>query len=220
MKNLINLITLLGCFSAIDCFSQTTNLEFQTTFTRTGSSGNWNYTAGGLVATNISVASDEVLKIVQHHVRFGYQMYNGSLGSSTSLSVKYGSSTNKILIYNTYSETRTPVSSIIGQNFYGPCTLLLEASHYGSVTTISSSGIDEFPLVAFYSFEKTKKIDLNQQTVNGVPLASVVVPANATGDVDVLLEQSTDMITWTQCLPGTYNASTQKRFFRVRAVEK
>jgi hypothetical protein len=38
--------------------------------------------------------------------------------------------------------------------------------------------------------------------------------------VDVLLEQSNDMITWTQCLPGTYNASTQKRFFRVRAVEK
>jgi len=49
---------------------------------------------------------------------------------------------------------------------------------------------------------------------------AVVVPSNATGDVDVLLEQSTDMITWTQCLPGTYNASTQKRFFRVRAVEK
>jgi hypothetical protein len=48
----------------------------------------------------------------------------------------------------------------------------------------------------------------------------VVVPENATGDVDVLLEQSTDMITWTQCLPGAYNASTQKRFFRVRAVEK
>jgi len=53
-----------------------------------------------------------------------------------------------------------------------------------------------------------------------VSSASVVVPADATGDVDVLLEQSTDMITWTQCLPGTYNASTQKRFFRVRAVEK
>ena len=53
-----------------------------------------------------------------------------------------------------------------------------------------------------------------------VSTASVVVPSNATGDVDVLLEQSTDMITWTQCLPGTYNASTQKRFFRVRAVEK
>jgi hypothetical protein len=50
--------------------------------------------------------------------------------------------------------------------------------------------------------------------------ASVVVPSNAVGDVDVLLEQSNDMITWTQCLPGTYNASTQKRFFRVRAVEK
>jgi hypothetical protein len=53
-----------------------------------------------------------------------------------------------------------------------------------------------------------------------ISLSSVVVPSNATGDVDVLLEQSTDMITWTQCLPGTYSASTQKRFFRVRAVEK
>ena len=59
-----------------------------------------------------------------------------------------------------------------------------------------------------------------ESTAVSFPSTSVVIPSNATGDVDVLLEQSTDMITWTQCLPGTYNASTQKRFFRVRAVEK
>ena len=59
----------------------------------------------------------------------------------------------------------------------------------------------------------------NTQT-SSISSTSVVVPSNATADVDVLLEQSNDMITWTQCLPGTYNASTQKRFFRVRAVEK
>ena len=80
----------------------------------------------------------------------------------------------------------------------------------------------------YYDFEQTrcsflfeiKEFRPSEVSNQNIPSASVVVPANATGDVDVLLEQSTDMITWTQCLPGTYNASTQKRFFRVRAVEK
>jgi hypothetical protein len=48
----------------------------------------------------------------------------------------------------------------------------------------------------------------------------VVIPTTALGDVDVKLEQSADNVTWTECLPGTYNATTVKRFFRVRAVEK
>jgi len=49
---------------------------------------------------------------------------------------------------------------------------------------------------------------------------SVVIPTSASGDVDVKLEQSADNVTWTECLPGTYNSSTVKRFFRLRAVEK
>ena len=52
------------------------------------------------------------------------------------------------------------------------------------------------------------------------PNSSVVIPSNISGDVEVVLEQSQDGVTWTQCLPGTYNASTVKRFFRLRAVEK
>jgi len=50
--------------------------------------------------------------------------------------------------------------------------------------------------------------------------SSVVVPTTAAGDVDVKMEQSADNVTWTECLPGTYNSSTVKRFFRLRAVEK
>jgi hypothetical protein len=67
---------------------------------------------------------------------------------------------------------------------------------------------------------KDSTLEASTATTANISSASVVVPSNAVGDVDVLLEQSNDMITWTQCLPGTYNASTQKRFFRVRAVEK
>jgi len=50
--------------------------------------------------------------------------------------------------------------------------------------------------------------------------SSVVIPTSAVGDVDVKIEQSADNVTWTECLPGTYNSSTVKRFFRLRAVEK
>jgi len=55
---------------------------------------------------------------------------------------------------------------------------------------------------------------------NSISATSVVIPSSAVGDVDVKMEQSADNVTWTECLPGTYNSSTVKRFFRLRAVEK
>jgi len=61
---------------------------------------------------------------------------------------------------------------------------------------------------------------LSSGSTSAVSATSVVVPSNASGDVDVKLEQSADNVTWTECLPGTYNSSTVKRFFRLRAVEK
>ena len=77
--------------------------------------------------------------------------------------------------------------------------------------------IEQFETICEYEITTTTTSNSSIQSISNT---AVVVPSNAVGDVDVLLEQSTDMITWTQCLPGTYNASTQKRFFRVRAVEK
>lgn len=86
-------------------------------------------------------------------------------------------------------------------------------------TSYSSSTFE--PTYCSFLFEiKDSTLEASSATTASISSASVVVPSNAVGDVDVLLEQSNDMITWTQCLPGTYNASTQKRFFRVRAVEK
>ena len=61
---------------------------------------------------------------------------------------------------------------------------------------------------------------LSTGTSNTISATSVVIPSSTSGDVDVKLEQSADNVTWTECLPGTYNSSTVKRFFRLRAVEK
>jgi hypothetical protein len=68
--------------------------------------------------------------------------------------------------------------------------------------------------------EITLNYKLLTATSSSISSTSVVIPSSATGDVDVKLEQSADNVTWTECLPGTYNSSTVKRFFRLRAVEK
>jgi hypothetical protein len=49
------------------------------------------------------------------------------------------------------------------------------------------------------------------------PAASVVIPSEPAGNTEIILESSTDMVTWTAAQPGIYGSSSTKRFFRVRA---
>jgi hypothetical protein len=51
------------------------------------------------------------------------------------------------------------------------------------------------------------------------PLNAAVIPSDATGNFSVILESSTDMVTWTPANPGSYSSTIQKRFFRVRIVK-
>lgn len=76
---------------------------------------------------------------------------------------------------------------------------------------IRLSNSTSMPAVA--SFEVNRKADVT------VPVASVVIPEDAAGQFQVILESSTDTITWTQAQPGTYGGSTVKRFFRTRIVK-
>jgi hypothetical protein len=49
---------------------------------------------------------------------------------------------------------------------------------------------------------------------------TVVIPANTQGPVRIALESSQDLVNWTEAQPGKYGATTEKRFFRVRALEE
>ena len=62
-------------------------------------------------------------------------------------------------------------------------------------------------------------------TISTTPAASdftantgVVIPADNSGPVNVILESSVDLINWIPANPGTYGTSTTNRFFRVRAT--
>lgn len=57
-------------------------------------------------------------------------------------------------------------------------------------------------------------------SVTNIPSNAVVIPADATGPVQIILESSVDLITWNAALPGTYAGSTTNRFFRVRAIRQ
>jgi hypothetical protein len=104
---------------------------------------------------------------------------------------------------------------------------LLAGLHGGSSGYGSGSAIGlEIPGPAFLKinestgpylmvFKKSAE-DANQ----GLESTSILLPESENGDVEIKLEQSADNVTWTECLPGTYNSSTVKRFFRLRAVEK
>ena len=55
------------------------------------------------------------------------------------------------------------------------------------------------------------------QTDTLTPLSTVVIPSDANAQVNVILESSTNLVSWTAALPGTYGKSANTRFFRVRA---
>jgi hypothetical protein len=49
--------------------------------------------------------------------------------------------------------------------------------------------------------------------------SSVVIPEDASGPVTIVMESSTDLVSWVAANPGAYGASTPRRFFRVRAIQ-
>jgi hypothetical protein len=54
---------------------------------------------------------------------------------------------------------------------------------------------------------------------NVIPANAVVIPEDAGGQYQVVLESSTDLLNWAVANPGTYGGSTQRRFFRTRILK-
>ena len=133
--------------------------------------------------------------------------------SSQDISISVYSSTNSSSYVGVVGSTKG-----INVGMEGAANSQTTGSSLGSVfvgpTLLKLSGI--FANSSCYYNLVFKKIGNS----NSVSATSVVIPSSANGDVDVKLEQSADNVTWTECLPGTYNSSTVKRFFRLRAVEK
>jgi len=75
--------------------------------------------------------------------------------------------------------------------------------------TISSTGAAEVTL---------KVLTPSTNAITYTPVNSVVIPSDATGPVNIILQSSSDMVNWVPSMPGTYGNTYSNRFFRVIAV--
>jgi hypothetical protein len=76
-----------------------------------------------------------------------------------------------------------------------------------------------FSSLAFCNLQITTPLPPTTIISNYVPADAIVIPASATGNVQIILESSPDLVNWTAANPGTYGASAgTNRFFRVRAA--
>ena len=108
--------------------------------------------------------------------------------------------------FNRFSNGGSSVFSQMPQVFSGLTNITLQPSGIGGGNT------------SWATFQITTPASANVVS-NYVPADAIVIPSSATGNVQIILESSTDLVNWTAANPGTYGASSAtNRFFRVRAV--
>jgi hypothetical protein len=71
----------------------------------------------------------------------------------------------------------------------------------------------------FYDFVTTVRLTSScTNSFSYTPANCVVIPSDAKGNVQIILESSSDLVNWVSSSPGTYGNTYTNRFFRVRAV--
>lgn len=145
---------------------------------------------------------------------------NGVVNSHSS----FDCSTNQVITVNSFI-------GYFGEatiSFYDGLKITMRCSQYGVVasgsapivfngsavfTGVTNIVVDSFTEVAALTFTVTTPTPQSM-----IPANAVVIPSDATGPVQIVLESSSDLINWTSSLPGTYGNTHSNRFFRVRAI--
>jgi len=151
--------------------------------------------ADGSLATGqsqIQVEEGFTATIVGYAVRTGDDVPNGQGQSFIYIGFAENSTSIKL------SEGASIVENL---SFQGP--LFIDAHAEGNENSLAAATI---------------KIQRSEIAADFVPNNSVVIPSDETGDVEIVLERSTDLINWTPADPGVVGTSNDGVFFRVRVV--
>jgi len=82
------------------------------------------------------------------------------------------------------------------------------------------SGLTNFSVNGYGSAASFTVETPSTNSFSYIPANAVVIPSDANGPVQIIMESSSDLVNWVSSLPGTYGSQYSNRFFRVRAVVK
>lgn len=188
------------------CFGENVNLTVSATANLTGVG------SMGSINTNQIVIQTNVVAQVRHlHVSTAFvRTGNGTTSGSGTLTIQVNG-----LSFN-YDEAALNSASNSGNNMpivVGPATISIsaQAGVYNTLAVQTGSAVANILCAISLT---PNQYDTNQFTPN----TGVVIPSDATGPVQIILESSSDLVNWIPSLPGTYGSTYTNRFFRVRAV--
>jgi hypothetical protein len=143
--------------------------------------------------------------------------YVALVNTNYTLAIQYPLQTNQLVSVVGF----TGVSTVFGSG-PGGTTIALPGPSTGPIQIFT--GLTNITFTASNTTNNCATLQIttpaNVSVVsNYVPADAIVIPASATGNVEIILESSLDLVNWTAASPGTYSAaSSTNRFFRVRAV--
>jgi len=150
------------------------------------------YTNG--VDVNLPVQTNQIISLVGYDWQ-SWPTLSGNMPDGTILN---------LTPFNRFPNGGPTVFSQLPQTFTGLTNIFLSPSGFGNTS--------------WATFQISTPAGANVVS-NYVPADAIVIPSSATGNVQIILESSTDLVNWTAANPGTYGASSAtNRFFRVRAV--
>jgi len=103
-------------------------------------------------------------------------------------------------------------SLIVGGGVNGSSSRRLKLAGPATIR-LRGEGTGSSPNIAVFSITRANS------AANVLPANAVVIPEDAGGQYQVILESSTDLLNWAVANPGTYGGSTPKRFFRTRILK-
>jgi hypothetical protein len=158
-----------------------------------------------------------------------------TLTATNGLPSSYNCSTNQIITVNSFIGTRLDGSGVASISFNNGLQSQIKSYSYGlNSSTYSSQGGVALAFTGNAVFTGVTNISvatvssgavaaltftITTPTVqSSIAANAVVIPTDATGPVQIVLESSSDLVNWTSSLPGTYGSTYTNRFFRVRAI--
>ncbi len=136
-----------------------------------------------------------------------------TLMGTNSAHVSYNLSTNQVVTISTVDGSVNNFSI----TFYNGLMTYPGVGHVFTGATNISFFVAA-PGAGAPSFVTLTVLTPSTNTTSVTPVNSVVIPTDAKGPVQIVLESSSDLINWISSLPGIYGNAYSNRFFRVRAI--